>query len=225
MKLLTQNPTIIAESLTAKVLQSTTFKKVLFLSVVLGVFMTHAQAQDLAIQSIKIGPKAGVNFSHWGGDDFGTESKTGWHIGGFAQLKFSERYELQSELIYSVTGAKRKATRCTCSSNFTLPYLSLPILATFRATPRLYLNLGPQLSFLLNAKDEDGDEFKEEFKSTDLGVVIGAGYELPIGIQLQLRYIAGISNFNNEEMFDEKTSNQIFQISAAYVLWKKQLKE
>lgn len=192
----------------------------LSLALAIGCTVSQGIAQSISVQSIQLGPKAGVNISHWGGDDFGTKSKAGWHIGGFAHLQFSKRYELQTELLYSVTGAKREKT-CSCSSNFTLPYLSLPILATYRVTPELYFNFGPQIGILLNAKDEDGSQLKDEFKNTDLALAFGLGYQLPKSIHLQVRYVAGISNFNNEEMFDEHSSNQIFQISAGYVLWKK----
>ncbi len=186
-------------------------------TIILVVYILTFLLNDITAQSLKsisAGPKAGINISHWGGDDFDTQSRAGMHIGGFAVLEFSERFALQPELLFSSQGAKVESP----DINLPVNYLNLPILAKVMVYEGLYFNIGPQIAFLLSAK-EDGMNTQEEYKSTDFGVVIGAGYQLPMGAHVQVRYNAGISNFNNEDFFDEKTSNQVVQISVGYIIW------
>ena len=169
-----------------------------------------------SIKSIAVGPKIGLNVSSWGGDDFNTKSKTGIHLGAFAQARFSKQFSVQPELFYSAQG-----TKCSCtSSNIPVNYLNFPVLVKVDVYKGLYLNAGPQIAFLLSAKDGDDDSAEDEFKGTDFSFVIGAGYELPLGIHVHLRYNIGLSNINSED-FDENTKSQVFQVGVGFLPWKK----
>lgn len=192
-------------------------KTLLILIIVIGCTFNQGVAQS--IESIQAGPKVGVNISHWGGDNFETKSRTGLHIGGFALLEFSDLFSLQPELMYSSQGAQSGSGRVKISVN----YLNIPVLASITVYEGVYINIGPQLAFLLSANESEGGNgnVKEEYKSTDLSLVIGGGYKLPMGLHFHLRYNAGLSNFNNEAFFDEVSSNQVIQISVAYILWEK----
>ena len=180
----------------------------------IGVFQCSLFGQ--VIKSISVGPKIGVNISSWGGDDFDTESRTGLHLGAFARAKFSEQFSLQPELYYSAQG-----TVCSCrGSKIPVNYLNFPVLARIDVYKGLYLNAGPQIGFLLSAKDGDDDSAEDEFKGTDFSFVIGAGYELPFDLHVHLRYNIGLSNINSED-FDENTKSQVFQIGVGFLPWKK----
>ncbi|MGI9542160.1 MAG: porin family protein [Cyclobacteriaceae bacterium] len=197
--------------------------KTIYITIVAIAFtFTHAISQSISIKSIEVGPKMGLNISHWGGEDFNTKSKAGLHIGGFAMFQFSERYSLQPELLFSAQGSEAESGRVEYPVN----YLSIPVLAKIDVYEGLYFNVGPQIAFLLSAKENDnsGTEItSDEYKGADLSLAVGAGYELPMGLHFQLRYNAGLSNFNSGVFADEKSSNHVIQISAAYILWKNSL--
>ena len=189
-------------------------KTLLVTIVVIGMALYQVSAQS--VQSITLGPKIGLNVSSWSGDDFNTDSKTGINIGAFSIIKFSEKFSLQPELLYSGQG-----TICGCrGSKIPVNYLILPILAKVDVYKNLYLNAGPQIGFLLSAKDGEDTSAEDEFSSTDFGIAIGAGYALPMRLHFHLRYIFGLSNINSED-FDENTQSRVFQVSVGYLLWKK----
>ncbi len=187
-------------------------KLVISISLLFLVVQVHSQT----LQSVEIGPKAGINISSWGGDDFDTKSRTSANVGGFAILKFSDQFGLQPEVLYSSQGAQSDDGDIKIPAN----YLSIPILAHIAVNEYLYVNAGPQISFLLSAKDGDDDNAKDEFNSSDFSFGIGGGYGFPsVPVHIQVRYNIGLSNINSSD-FEENTKGNVFQISLGYILWR-----
>ncbi|WP_205503443.1 porin family protein [Rufibacter psychrotolerans] len=199
-------------------------KKLVFF--IAALFMTYfAQAQG----EIKVGIKAGGNFSNWTGDDveafeelFDTkmEYKFGFHAGLFADYSFSEMVSVRPELLYSLKGWKMEEEDETFKVN--LSYIDVPILARIKAGA-LFFELGPTVSFNVASKykltggdeDEDGD-FKDVFggdpETVDIGYAAGLGYELPVGVGIGLRYNGGLSKVAE----DGKVYNSNFMLSLSY---------
>ena len=189
-------------------------KNLLLILIIVGFTIYQATAQSS--KSISIGPKLGLNVSSWAGDDFNTDSKTGIHIGAFSQIQMSEKFGFQPEIFYSAQG-----TKCGCGdAEIPVNYLNIPLLVKLDVYQRIYINAGPQIGFLLSAKDGDDPSAEDEFKGTDISLALGAGYSLPIGLHFHLRYNIGLSNINSED-FDEDTQSRVFQVSVGYILWKK----
>ena len=63
--------------------------------------LSYANAQD-----VKFGAKAGLNLSNFTGDVENTSTKVGFQVGGFAEIKISEKFAVQPELLYSLQGTK-----------------------------------------------------------------------------------------------------------------------
>lgn len=95
-------------------------KKILVLSMlfVAGLFATELQAQEL-----KLGAKAGVNFSDLKGPS-NTDMKTSYHIGLFVEYFFNEEFAIQPEVIYSSQGAKESYEGMKTTGTF--DYLHVP---------------------------------------------------------------------------------------------------
>lgn len=83
--------------------------------------------------------------------------------------------------------------------------------------------LGPVVGILVKAESADYDtgvvgDTKDQFKSVDIGIGIGATYRLPMGVFGSLRYNKGVTDINdiNDPDFNAKNQNNVFQISAGY---------
>ena len=191
--------------------------KKLFLTAAAVFAFSFANAQD-----VKYGAKAGLNISSITGD--GTEdvsSKIGFQVGGFAEIKISDKFAIQPELLYSAQGAKAKLSEEGVSIKATqkLAYLNIPVIAKYYVAKGFSLEAGPQLGFLLSAEQEstesidgvtttESDDNKEGFNSTDFGFNLGAGYDVTENINLGVRYSIGLSNIvKDSEDFKQNNSN------------------
>jgi hypothetical protein len=178
-----------------------------------------ASTMGLLAQGISGGLKAGVNFSNqkWSasGISASADARTGFHVGGYLNIGFSESFSVQPELLYNSVGAKFG------DDAIKTDYISLPIMVQYNPIPLVNLHVGPQFGFLMSAKADDED-VKDAFKGLDLGVGFGAGLNLPMGLGVQARYVLGLSNISEEsdEFFgDVEVKNTAFQISLTYKLF------
>ncbi len=179
--------------------------------------ISFANAQD-----VKFGAKAGLNISNITGD--GTEdtsSKIGFQVGGFAEIKISDKFAIQPELLYSAQGAKDKYSEEGYSYKATgkSAYLNIPVMAKYYVAKGFSLEAGPQLGFLMSAELEETEtefgksettstDIKEFYNSTDFAFNLGAGYDVTENINLGVRYSIGLSNIlKDSEDFKQNNSN------------------
>ena len=164
-------------------------------------------------QETKFGVKAGVNLADWSGDDAeGVDSKVGFHVGGFAEIKLTDKFALQPELLYSAQGGKGDAAKVN------VDYINIPVMAKFYATEQFSIEAGPQVGFLLSAKvkPDSGDtqDVKDQLKSTDFGMNVGLGYNFTENLSAGLRYNLGLSDVVDVDSADVK--NSVFSLSLGY---------
>jgi len=193
-------------------------KKITLSAIALMAF-AFTQAQDL-----KFGAKAGLNLANLTGDVEDTSMKPGFHVGGFVEIKFSDKLALQPELLYSLQGAKTEYNYSfgdmmseSSESKINLSYINIPVMLKFYPVEKLFLEAGPQVGFLVSAKSKDeysitmdgtttsGSEdvdVKDSFKSIDFGFNIGAGYEFTENLFANVRYNIGLSNIAEETEID-----------------------
>jgi hypothetical protein len=85
------------------------------------------------------------------------------------------------------------------------------------------LEAGPQLGFLIGAKNEVGDvevDVKDNFKTVDFAVTAGASYvHVPSGFGVNARYNLGISKINENGAND--MTNRGFQVGVFYLFQHK----
>jgi hypothetical protein len=190
--------------------------KKIFLSAIAVIALgTAAQAQD-----INFGAKAGVNFASMSIDPEGEmdlKSRTGLHIGVVAEFKLTETFAIQPELLYSMQGYKFELGGEDFETK--TDYLIVPIMAKYFVTEGLSIEAGPQVGFLMSAKDDEGEDIKDGYKSIDFGINGGLGYELPMGVFFQARYYVGLSNIaedSDEGATDVEYKNNVFALSVGY---------
>jgi len=219
-------------------------KKITLSAIALMAF-AFTQAQDL-----KFGVKGGVNFANLNVDfggvygDYGVygyddnyKMKVGFNVGAFAEYKFTDKWAIQPEVLYSLQGSKQEFSdedgKYDVKTN--LSYVNIPIMVKFYPIPKLYAEAGPQIGVLVSAKYkasekiygndaeqlEDNKDAKDNFKSIDFGFNVGAGYEFTENLFANLRYNIGLSDIDDtvktdEDYFDLKTKNSVISLSLGY---------
>ncbi|MBE8728011.1 porin family protein [Flavobacterium hungaricum] len=183
-------------------------------------------------QEVKFGVKGSVSLSNFTGDDngFDWKSKVGFNAGGFAEIKFSEKFAIQPEILYSLQGAKTKyedgyaSDIYTYDEKYNLSYINVPVMFKYYAAEKFNIEVGPQIGFLVSAKckyeylnESETEDVKDIFKSVDFGLNFGAGYDISKNISAGVRYNLGLSNIaKTEEGNDFKLHNSGFSLSVAY---------
>lgn len=168
-----------------------------------------------AMAQVEPGIKVGGNISDLHSDGSSSHTKVGLHVGALAHIHLSDQFALQPELVYSRQGAKSKASGNDISVH--LDYLNVPVLIQYMFSNGLRIQTGPQLGFMLSAKAESGNEsqnVKDRYNSIDLSLPIGVGYLTESGFGVDVRYVLGLSNVNEDD--DNKVTNRVLQLGVFY---------
>ncbi|PKV51224.1 outer membrane protein with beta-barrel domain [Aquimarina sp. MAR_2010_214] len=196
-------------------------RKLLF--VVIATFSLGVTAQE---ENIRFGAKAGLNIANIAGDAVnGISSRTGFHLGAVVEIPISEKFAFQPEVLYSAQGYTMDETvfGIRIEGTTKLDYINIPLIAKYYVVKGLSIQAGPQVGFLVSAKgevktagierEEDIDDF---YKSVDLGLGFGAGYQLDMGLFFDARYNLGLSDINDVDGDDDKNQNAVIQFSVGY---------
>lgn len=187
-------------------------------------------------QDVRFGVKGGGNFSSWTGKDtkgMNAEYKFGFNLGGFAEIKLSDQFAVQPEILYSTQGRKStngwyyldgEYNRSKVDCN--LSYINIPVMFKYLAESKFNLEAGPQIGFLTSAKiatkvkefnktvEQDA---KDSFKSVDLSLNFGLGYDFTDNMGLGFRYNLGLTNIlKGDANADAKIHNTVFSLLMAY---------
>lgn len=185
------------------------------LALVAGTFAFSQKTSTASASPVRFGVKAGLNISTLSDNDF--NSKAGFYGGVFANIPVAQDFSFQPEVMYSGMGAKFKADS---DAKANLDYISVPLMLQYNALPNLYLEAGPQFSFLVNSKlkyKSNSADAKDIFKSFDFGIGLGAGYYFTQNIGVTARYVAGLTDVakNRPDLSEDKAKNGVFQFGLA----------
>lgn len=195
-------------------------KQLLSLCVVIGT-MSFAQSTN----GPRFGIKAGGNLSSITGSD--SKSKFGFYAGAFVNVPISEAFSIQPEVVYSQQGTKANdkyyfAVIAETDRKQILSYINVPVMVQYNATPKFYLEAGPEFGILVNAKAEEnflGKFFSRDNKSSlntfNFGLGIGLGYKFTPNIGINARYIAGLTEIVKDGLADS-SKNTNFQLGINY---------
>ena len=162
-------------------------------------------------QGVGVGIKAGVNFANLSGpDDINTSSITSFHGGGYINLNFSEKIGLTPEVLWTAFGSEIDNAKLVTN------YISIPLMLRWKPVSLISLEAGPQFNFLVSA-DFDGTDFKDQLKSNEFGLGLGAGLHFPLGLNVGARYILGFTDIN--EVGTDEIKNRTFQLYAGWTLF------
>ncbi len=145
--------------------------------------------------------------------------KKGLAVGAVLDLGINRYFDLSFEPMYLKKGAEKEfqdmeiglIKSSITTSHFEMPVLLKLSLNKYGINP--YLVGGATASYLLDAKEEFGNEYleygfenevdiKDDFTSTDYGYLYGGGLSIPIGnstLFVEGRYVNGLADINNIE--------------------------
>ncbi len=151
----------------------------------------------------KYGVRGGATFASIGGDDTDNLSaRTGIFVGLSTECNLFDKFSLQPEVNFVQQGAEYEMSE-GFDGRFKLDYINVPVMAKLYVSDGFFLEAGPQIGFLLSAKDEydtptsGEDDIKDDIKSTDFAANVGLGYQFDSGLLLNARYGFGISDIND----------------------------
>lgn len=167
----------------------------------------------------KIGLKGGLNVADWGGEDAdAVDAKIGFHVGGFANFKVSQKFSIQPELVYSTQGGKVDEPGDDAKIRFN--YINIPVMLKYELVKGLDAQFGPQFGFAVTRKFKRGDvtrDVNDDYKGFDFGLGLGASYQFPATpVGIDARYVFGLSRLDDNG--DAKIFNRVFQLGITYVL-------
>jgi len=194
-------------------------KAILFL----GTFFIFAGIQ--AQSRYELGAKAGLNLSTQYTSGAATNVETNWkpgfHIGIFGTLFYTEKMAGQLEFLYSEKGSVWSDPYY--SGKEIVSYIDVPLTARFQVLDLLNIQAGPQFSILTGARripDEGvAQSVSEYYDEVDLGLVVGTELNLPVKLNLTLRYIEGLIVTSDSRYYPDPWKNRMFQLSLSYAFW------
>jgi hypothetical protein len=159
--------------------------KKLTLTVVAFIFCYgFAQAQG----GIYLIAKGGVNYSKIADQNFNTS----YHAGASLEWDISKKLGIQPEILFS----QLNSTGTNGNKDNNLQYLSIPLLLRINVTKAFTINLGPEYSILMNAKETVVNNASSAFKEGNFSVVGGIQLDLN-SFRVYARYDIGMSDINN----------------------------
>ena len=191
--------------------QRTALKKgtgVIALSILL---LTLTTANADAQESLQLGVKGGINLIKVTGRSFDTKTQPGANLGIYGELNFSKHWTLQPELIWNqiVTQSSDQFNQIypgigVSSAQAINNYIALPVLVSFKPTPELSIQLGPQYGYLVNQTKGllYTQQDKGAFSKSDLSIVFGG--QLNLGkVKIGARYYINLSDVNGINNSDQ----------------------
>jgi opacity protein-like surface antigen len=185
--------------------------KKLIAAIALSVFaFVNANAQSVAFKvgythsDVLVSPEPANIFT----------GKETFHAGiAIKDLKITDKIGFQPEVLYSMQGFHVASV-----GNVGIHYLSVPLLITFPVTEGLELQVGPQVSYMVNSRvgvvnDLFSVTYNGLFHNLDAGAVAGVEYKMSDNISLGGRYYLGMTDVNKDFSFgNNKNLSDYFQM-------------
>lgn len=169
------------------------------------------------------GVKAGLNLTNLKVSDpeASYDSRSGYHAGIFFREKFSN-VAVQPEVLLFTQSTDVKSTLLgEYQDRFT--YLSIPVMLKFYLVSGLNIQAGPQFGFLLDGErkfetrlgGQGSNDIKDYYKNSDISLSLGGGWDLPFGLNVDVRYNIGIQDIN-DVADGEEAKSRVFQVSLGW---------
>lgn len=155
----------------------------------------------------QFGVKAGLNLSDISNTSTAvdTKMKTGLYAGVTATFPITESYSIKPELAYNQMGAKTDLYDFggiigQVSTTTKLDYLSLPIMLQYNLPSNLYLEVGPEFSYMLSANQSlntiitpSTNINMDYLNRFNVGAGVGAGLKINENLGINARYTFGLT--------------------------------
>jgi len=179
---------------------------------------THTQSKSkVDVSSPQLGIKAGVNIANMHVENNTEyESRTGFYIGALAHIHIAEHFAVQPEVMYSAQGSELGTIKGKYD------YINVPVLLQYMTHNGFRLQTGPQVGFLVSAKNKSGDlevDVKDQLNTVDFAWSFGASYLSKVGLGLDARYNLGLTDILDDDANPE-AKHRVWQIGVFYQFQK-----
>jgi len=219
-------------------------KKIIILSLFAFISM-----ESFAQIRADFGLKGGLNFSGLNSVNSSSlqttySNRTGYHFGAYFMIKIT-KFAIQPEVLFSRQGQTYKIPSVSGDLTSNFDYINIPIMLKFYLAGGLNLQAGPQFGFLSSATGDvintvngvatnttSGANLSSFVKSSDVSLAVGAGWDLPFGLNITARYNIGLSDINQRtgglvppvgqisSLGTAEAKSQVIQISVGYRFFK-----
>jgi hypothetical protein len=145
--------------------------------------------------------------------DYDGETLFGLTGGLYWEYRFSQKFSLMSNILYSQRGEIGKDNL----NGLKLSYINLPIMVKYGLTDNLGISTGINSDMLVSV--DAGDLTQDDFKGTDWGIPIGISYNITNHLQVGFIYNIGLSNLLKDS--DAKYQSNWANLTIAYMFKKK----
>ena len=185
-------------------------------------------AQEKHALLLRYGVKAGVQLStiqRGNNESFSSlkiKPMLGYQVGGFATMRLSDDFSLQTELFFSNQGFKESMILNMgggeiedFTEKYAIRYIKLPLLLRYRVAEKFFIEAGPQFGLFVSSSIER-DEWVH-FKKFDLAGALGAEYILSNKLSVQFRYAHSFAKVDNiEDYLWVPERPRVFSLGLAY---------
>jgi hypothetical protein len=179
---------------------------------------------QLMMAQFHLGVKAGANITKVDGKSFKEQFEYGYNVGGFAEIKLSDKFSFQPEVLFNqytstLDSSYKSIYENVITSDQTkvkLNYLTIPLLLDYKFLGPIHLQAGPQFGILMNQDKNFLQNGEAAFKSGDFSMALGAQVKIA-QFRFTGRYLIGLNNINDIDNQD-KWRNQVIQLSVGIAL-------
>lgn len=182
--------------------------------------LTFANAQQREKGDIELTPQIGFSSSNYSGGDAGDLNNpiSGFAFGITGDYFFNNRWSIRSGLLSQKMGTD------VLGFEDNLSYISIPINANwhFGSTRKWNLNFGPSFGFLTAAEGNNGNDIKDFFNTTQIGLNVGIGYKIEVSekfsILIDYQGFSGFTDIIKDSQFSTSNAFSAFNIGGVIKL-------
>jgi len=185
-----------------------------------------ATGAAMAQKQFTFGPKVGVDYTHYWGEDVNHGGQLNYQVGAFMEYRFTNKFSIAPEVVFAAQGGKYEVERLgvTLKETDNVNYINVPVMLKFYVAPALSIDFGPQVGFNVYSKNtsevkaggEGGKittDMKDVTKSVDFGLGLGLTYNITSDVFVQGRYTMGLTDVFD---YDHSGKNGNAQIAIGY---------
>ena len=179
-----------------------------------------------ASAQVQFGAKVGFDMTHFWGEDAPHGLQPNYQVGLMMEYKFNPKFAIAPEVVFAAQGGKASDKVdvedvpgiVNAEGTFHTNYINVPLMLKFYATPSFSIDFGPQVGFNVYSKitasgkvgtieAKETIDLKDNTKTVDFGLGLGATYNLTNNAFVQARYTLGLTNVFDVHDSHEKNGN------------------
>ena len=184
----------------------------------------------MAQEKFTFGPKIGVDYTHYWGENVEHGGHLNYQAGVFMEYRFTSKFSIAPEVVFAAQGGKYEFKRNIEGIDVELKetdhvnYINVPVMLKYYVAPALSIDFGPQVGFNVYSKntiegkvdklkEKETTDMKKYTKTVDFGLGLGLTYNITEEVFIQARYTMGLTKVFN---LDDDSKNGNGQIAIGF---------